>query len=147
MSYGDYSIVNNVLIFNETPLIDYKIRCSYIYGGPSLINKEVPLGEINGTNKIFKLQYYPIFSSEHIFVNGLLMGSNDYSINNKEITLKEPIGINGNIISTYKTHSHLSSNNPTPTPTSENEVTPTPTPTPISENEVTPTPTSTGIFK
>lgn len=36
------------------------------------IDKEVPLGEIDGNNFMFKLSNSPINKSEHIFLNGIL---------------------------------------------------------------------------
>lgn len=51
------------------------------------IDRENPSGEINGVNKEFILSKLPIKKSEHIFLNGMLLESNDdYLIEGNKIT-------------------------------------------------------------
>lgn len=51
------------------------------------IDRENPSGEINGVNKEFILSKLPIKKSEHIFLNGMLLESNDdYLIEDNKIT-------------------------------------------------------------
>ena len=53
------------------------------------INKEIPTGQINSSNKVFTLTYEPIKGSEHIYLNGLLQDGDpncDYAIVGNKIT-------------------------------------------------------------
>lgn len=55
------------------------------------VDKEIPIGIINGINKEFTLSKYPIVKSEHIFLNGMLQEEGfDYEINNTTITFFDP---------------------------------------------------------
>jgi hypothetical protein len=52
------------------------------------VYNETPTGEIDGTNRIFKLTYPPLLGSEHIYVNGVLQRRGlDYEIVNEYFTL------------------------------------------------------------
>jgi hypothetical protein len=66
-------------IYNEI----YKIKKIY---------KEIPSGDINGTNRTFILQHLPIDNSEKVFLNGLLLKAKslypndyDYELTNNNI--------------------------------------------------------------
>jgi len=66
-------------IYNEI----YKIKKAY---------KEIPSGDINGTNRIFILQHLPIDNSEKVFLNGLLLKAKslypndyDYELTNNNV--------------------------------------------------------------
>lgn len=57
------------------------------------IDKETPIGVINGVNDTFELLNEPIPNSEHIYLNGLLQDSGigeDYLISGKIITFINP---------------------------------------------------------
>ena len=56
------------------------------------IDKESPKGEINGINKVFKLNKEPIPNSEHIYLNGLLQDEGDhYLMEGTNINFISPI--------------------------------------------------------
>jgi hypothetical protein len=70
---------------------------------PTFVDNEVPAGTIDDSNVTFNLAFVPIANSEHIFVNGArLSPSNDYTISSATITLKIPVGTNGNILVDYR---------------------------------------------
>lgn len=53
------------------------------------VNKEKPIGLINGVNKVFLLLFEPVRNSEHLYLNGLLQDSDintDYAIVGNIIT-------------------------------------------------------------
>jgi len=56
------------------------------------VNKEKPIGLINGVNKVFILLFEPVKNSEHLYLNGLLQDSDvntDYEIVGNIITFYE----------------------------------------------------------
>ena len=68
------------------------------------IDKETPVGVIDGSNTVFLLNHKPITNSEHIFLNGLLQESGeDYLINEREITFNEAPVSGMRIRCTYRT--------------------------------------------
>lgn len=68
------------------------------------IDKETPVGVIDGSNTVFLLNHKPITNSEHIFLNGLLQESGeDYLINEREITFNEAPVSSMRIRCTYRT--------------------------------------------
>jgi hypothetical protein len=70
------------------------------------IDKEKPIGLMNGQNKKFILNYEPISNSEHLFLNGILQenGSNlDYIIDGKVIEFNEPPFENMRLLCSYRT--------------------------------------------
>ena len=68
------------------------------------IDKEKPTGEMDGTNKTFKLSKEPIQNSEHVYLNGLLTdGGGDYEINKSEIIFLYPIPSGCKIRCSYRT--------------------------------------------
>lgn len=59
----------------------------------SFIDKEKPLGNIDGINNLFILSNIPDENSEHVYLNGLLQDSGqfeDYTIIGNEIYFNEP---------------------------------------------------------
>jgi hypothetical protein len=57
------------------------------------VDKEIPMGLIDGENTTFELLYDPIPNSEHLYLNGLLQDSDedgDYLIDGKFITFLIP---------------------------------------------------------
>lgn len=57
------------------------------------VDKEIPLGDIDGVNNLFTLLNIPDENSEHIYLNGLLQDSGqfeDYTIIGNEIYFNEP---------------------------------------------------------
>lgn len=67
------------------------------------IDKEVPQGLVDGTNKIFTINNIPILNSEHLFLNGLLQDNDDYSISGNTITFVEAPYISSKIKCSYRT--------------------------------------------
>lgn len=88
----DYSISGSTLIFDEPLLPGMKLHCTYYYSDLTpvkvLVDKEIPIGLIDGVNNIYTLQNTPIENSEHIYLNGLLQegNGNDYTISENVIT-------------------------------------------------------------
>jgi hypothetical protein len=67
------------------------------------VDKEIPLGIIDGINISFVLNYTPIPSSEHIFLNGLLQDEDeDYIINYDTIIFNEAPSIGMKIRCSYR---------------------------------------------
>ena len=68
------------------------------------IDKEKPMGVMDGINKTFKLSKKPIQNSEHIYLNGLLQESgDDYLINGDEINFFYSIPLGFKIRCSYRT--------------------------------------------
>jgi len=71
------------------------------------VDKEVPTGTINGTNRVFTLANTPAAGSEHVYLNGLLQlegSGNDYQISGTTITFEvgsEPL-TGSNLQVTYR---------------------------------------------
>lgn len=71
----------------------------------SFIYKESPLGDVDGVNAIFTLNYQPILDSEHVFMNGLLLDEgldNDYILDGNKIIFNEAPPAFSKIKCTYK---------------------------------------------
>ncbi len=67
------------------------------------IDKESPKGEINGINKVFKLNKEPIPNSEHIYLNGLLQDEGDhYLMEGTNIHFISPIPTEWKIRCSYR---------------------------------------------
>jgi hypothetical protein len=99
---------NQILISNVDSIIssgfafnDYGTGINDIWSANKIIkeistgtvNKEKPIGKVDGVNKIFLLSYEPILGSEHIYLNGLLQDSDydsDYTILGNKITFLDP---------------------------------------------------------
>lgn len=88
---NDYSISGSIITFSNPLLEGMKLACTYYYESSapvvSFVDKELPSGIIDGTNKIFTLRYIPMEGSEHIYLNGVLQESGgDYTISDSTIT-------------------------------------------------------------
>jgi len=68
------------------------------------VDKEVPKGEMDGINKIFKLNKKPIPNSEHIYLNGLLQEEVEhYLMEGGSIIFHLPIPSGWRIRCSYRT--------------------------------------------
>jgi hypothetical protein len=68
------------------------------------VDKEKPIGVIDGVNVNFSLSHIPIPGSEHLYLNGLLQdGEDDYQIENNNILFNEPPSIGMKIKCSYRT--------------------------------------------
>jgi hypothetical protein len=68
------------------------------------IDKENPIGLVDGDNDTFEILYEPIINSEHVYLNGLLQDINeDYFLEGKLIMFVEPPVNNSRIRCTYRT--------------------------------------------
>ena len=68
------------------------------------VNKEIPIGSIDGTNSPFTLRNTPVNGSEHIYLNGLLIEEGtqtDYIISGSTITFSEPLWEGAKLHCTY----------------------------------------------
>jgi hypothetical protein len=57
--------------------------------GSTMVNKETPVGSIDGVNSVFILAHAPADNSEHVYLNGLLQDSDygsDYTMDGNMIT-------------------------------------------------------------
>jgi hypothetical protein len=57
--------------------------------GSTMVNKETPVGSIDGVNSVFILAHAPVDNSEHVYLNGLLQDSDygsDYTMDGNMIT-------------------------------------------------------------
>jgi len=80
-------------------------RTVFSNGEQVSIDKEIPVGEINGINKIFTLKKTPALGSEYVYLNGLLQenGVNmDYVLEGKDIKFNLPPLIGMRILCSYK---------------------------------------------
>jgi hypothetical protein len=71
------------------------------------IDKEKPNGIIDGINKKFTLDFYPIHNSEHLFLNGVLQENGellDYIIDGKLIIFNEAPFKNMRLLCSYRTN-------------------------------------------
>lgn len=68
------------------------------------INKEVPEGDVDGVNFIFKLQHIPLELSEHVYLNGVLQTRGEefmYILHNNFIYFIKPPQVGSVIQCTY----------------------------------------------
>lgn len=102
----DYTIDGKTITFLVTPPKNSKVRCSYrTYSDINFIDREIPIGEINGINTNFTLSILPKLKSEHIYLNGLLQDfgeEDDYVIDGKNITFFIPPPIGSRISVSYR---------------------------------------------
>ena len=102
----DYTISGKNITFLVTPPKNSKIRCSYrTYSDINFVDREIPIGEINGINTNFTLSILPKLKSEHIYLNGLLQDfgeDDDYVIDGKNITFNIPPLIGSRITVSYR---------------------------------------------
>jgi hypothetical protein len=69
------------------------------------IYKEKPIGEVDGLNVNFILNFEPVANSEHVFLNGLLMEEgidSDYVLSGSSIIFNDAPPANSKLICTYK---------------------------------------------
>jgi hypothetical protein len=102
----DYQIINNIIYLEYSLENDERIICSYSELKVIEIFNEIPIGVINGINKIFNVQKIPIESTESLYLNGILLRNGedaDYVINNNIITLHEAPFPGEKIICNYQT--------------------------------------------
>jgi len=95
-SNTDYSISGSTITFDEPLSEGSKLSCTYYYNDTTpikiFVDKEIPLGSIDGVNTIFGLANLPVLGSEHLYLNGVLQESgigNDYTISDSTITFFE----------------------------------------------------------
>ena len=68
------------------------------------VDKEVPAGIANDSNKVFELISEPINDSEHVYLNGLLQDADeDYILSGKYIIFTESPMVNSRIRCSYRT--------------------------------------------
>lgn len=70
-----------------------------------LVDKEIPIGVVNGVNDKFLLKYKPITGSDHVYLNGILQengNQSDYILDNKNIIFLDPPATGMRIICSYK---------------------------------------------
>jgi hypothetical protein len=68
------------------------------------INRETPVGNIDGVNKVFTLEYTPYTGAEMVFLNGVLLepgSGNDYVLVDKEVTFTETPIVGDRVKVTY----------------------------------------------
>ena len=102
---GRVKINDNFKLLGEiasvfTPSVNTGITLSSSY-----IDKEKPVGDIDGVNATFTLQHIPVSGSDHVFLNGLLQenGNNlDYTLEGKDIVFFRPPLANMRIICSYR---------------------------------------------
>ena len=68
------------------------------------VDKETPIGLTNDDNKIFELSSEPVFNSEHVYLNGLLQDSDDYTLDGNYIIFNESPMYNSKIKCSYRTY-------------------------------------------
>lgn len=80
-------------------------RTIFSNGGQSYIDKEIPLGDIDGVNTIFTLKKQPTIGTEYVYLNGLLQenGLNlDYILDGKKIIFSLPPITGMRILCSYR---------------------------------------------
>lgn len=69
----------------------------------NFVDKEIPVGDIDGINIIFSLTDIPISGTEYVYLNGLLQQvDNDYTIVSNTITMTVPPNIGDILQVTYR---------------------------------------------
>lgn len=103
---ADYTLTGTTLTFAYSPLEDSLIQCTYKYSiaPPTrvLSYKEIPQGNINGTNTTFVLDFAPAENSEHVYLNGLLQEKDlDYTVVGKNLIFNLPVRFGNKLTCTY----------------------------------------------
>lgn len=83
-------------LFNNKPSLNTEIRFS---------DHEIPLGLVDGQNKVFKLTNTPTDTTLHLYLNGLLQFNNnvgDYLLSGDTITFNQTPPIGSRISCTYR---------------------------------------------
>lgn len=68
------------------------------------VDKETPQGVVNDDNVVFELSSEPVLNSEHVYLNGLLQDSDDYTLDGNYIIFNEPPMYNSKIKCSYRTY-------------------------------------------
>ena len=85
-SIGSSAVFNNTSTISEIWASDKIVRQIE----SSTVNREKPIGDIDGVNKFFFLSFQPIKDTEHLYLNGILQDDDgDYIINGYEIEFTE----------------------------------------------------------
>jgi hypothetical protein len=58
--------------------------------GPQYFMDEVPSGAIDGTNTVYALSHVPFANSLSVFINGIRVDLNDYTLSGGQITFNLP---------------------------------------------------------
>lgn len=99
------SIISSGFIINDDGFSDKDIWSAdkvINYHNSNTVNKETPLGEIDGVNCNFFLSKDVLLNSEHVYLNGLLQDSSeDYEISGRKITFYIPPLIGSKIRCSY----------------------------------------------
>jgi len=106
----DYEVIDGEQIFirfsnppqSEDLINIYGVKFLEPQENLEFIDKETPEGEIDGINKIFLLNNKPKTNSEHVYLNGLLQDSDDYTIEENKITFNIAPFIGSKIKCTYR---------------------------------------------
>ena len=99
---NDYIIDSNVITFNYPIPVGSKLMSSYAFSGVMYNEREIPEGEVNGVNVKYQLTSIPKLNTEYLYVNGLLMNYDDYSIIDNVITFKDAPELDSKIVCSYK---------------------------------------------
>jgi hypothetical protein len=102
---GRVKINDNFKLLGEIASVYTPIANTGITLSSSYVDKEKPIGDIDGVNATFTLQHIPVFGSDHVFLNGLLQenGNNlDYILEGKDIVFFRPPLANMRIICSYR---------------------------------------------
>lgn len=91
-----FEVDNNKFQFN-TPLVEgdqVLVRIEGVGGGVVVendvkFNNFIPVGAINGINKVFSLPHIPNDGTLKVYINGLVQGTNTYTLNKFAFTLDE----------------------------------------------------------
>jgi len=99
---GDMDIIGKLGINNATPTYDldvtgsvnatvaFRLNGNLLFAsGVVFIDKEIPTGLINGSNRVFTLISSPVSGSLHLFLNGVLQeegAGKDYQVSGNTIT-------------------------------------------------------------
>jgi len=68
------------------------------------IDKETPIGDIDGINKFFNLNFTPVLKSEHVYLNGLLQEvDDDYTITGSTINFIDAPSVGMKLKCSYRT--------------------------------------------
>jgi len=102
---NDIELLQNDLLLKSAIIDDLQSTPQNVISSAKIqINKEIPIGAIDGVNTIYTLSYSPTPGSDHLYLNGLLVeddSSSDYSISGSNIVFSEPIPLSSKLHCTY----------------------------------------------
>jgi hypothetical protein len=85
-----WDVVRSVTV-NDDPVQEDGSSSGFIKKIVEDVGTEIPVGEIDGVNCIFKLESAPLLGSEYVYLNGVMQRRGiDYEITNEYFTLIEP---------------------------------------------------------